>query len=259
MKRILRLPKIQMFFFLLVIYFSAAVYQMSLSLILSLILILLATLALDLFFLKIRKLDFFLPSAALVTASIISLTNTPRNSLFELLLIIFIAVFAKQFLRIDNRHIFNPAALGLFVGGIIFKTNISWWAVSFQEFRFGNLESVIYFIMLLFPAYVSVYRMRRYGIIIPFFLTYVIFNFLFLKNPILFDPTVIFFSLVMLPEPMTSPNKRLRQVLFGIAVASMAVLISLPVSYFGFRIGELIPDPLIVSLLMGNLLFFKFR
>lgn len=175
----------------------------------------------------------------------------------------------KNFVRISGRHIFNPAAIGLLIGAFAFQHNISWWGASFRQLTInsprgeaGNLQLTIYFLVLLSPALVSIYRMRRHKIILSFLLSYALLNAIqhstFNILPFIADPTVLFFSLVMLPEPMTSPSPPIKQIMFGIFVAISSITLSLPIIYSLFPILEY-NDALIASLLIGNAIFFRLR
>lgn len=198
----------------------------------------------DILLLKLRKIKLFLPSAALVSGLIIGLLSAPTLSWYQIVVASMLAMVGKNFLRFDSRHIFNPAAFGLILTALLFQTPVSWWGVSFQKLEL-DLISLFFFLILLFPGLVSVVAMARYKILLGFFALY-------LMKSTLFDPTVLFFSLVMLPEPMTSPHKPIPQLLFGASVAIVAILLSLSHT-------DLSLDPLLTGLLVGNLLFFRFR
>lgn len=209
-------------------------------------------------YIRVRKI--FIPHAAVVTGLIISLLINPTLALWQIASISGIAMILKNFIRINNKHIFNPAALGLLVGGIIFNTSVAWWGSSFQYSSNLNVQTIILYIILLSPLYVSTYRMRRYFSIVSFIIVSAILvlittgNFsLTTLSTTLFNPTIIFFSGVMLPEPMTSPSDRTRQILFGVTVAVLSFIIG---SNFISSI-VFIPDSLIASLLVANLIFFK--
>ncbi len=58
---------------------------------------------------------------------------------------------------------------------------------------------------------------------------------------------------------MTSPVNPKRQVLYGVAVASIVQLIAYPPISSNLTNKGLLPDLFIPALLLGNLLFFKFR
>ncbi len=252
MRRFLRIPKMQMFFCLTLIFTTALVHKPSVQILFMYILALILTLGLDLLLLKIRKIEVFLLSAALVTGSIIGLLNSPTLPIYDVVVVVFLAMLSKHFIKRGRQHIFNPAAFGLFFAGIIFRHNVSWWGVSFQELRIQNLELIIFFLILLLPGYISAIKMRRFKIVIPFLIVYSLLNYFLNHFFPLFDPTVLFFALVMLPEPMTTPNNPKSQIIFGIFVAIISISVSLPISNF-------IPDPLIFALLASNLIFLKWR
>jgi Na+-translocating ferredoxin:NAD+ oxidoreductase RnfD subunit len=167
-------------------------------------------------------------------------------------------MFSKNFIRL-GRHIFNPASFGLGFISIVFAQTVSWWGPS--SLYPTDPKTLPLFLILLSPFLVSGIRMKRYFITFSFLSFYALGSMIFFRSTnailnLLLDPTVIFFSLVMITEPMTSPNSRKNQILFGLFIAIFAI--------FGSRIIYQIPllktlDPLIFSLLLANLFFFKNR
>ncbi len=250
MQLLLKTPKIQLSLLLLVIFITALVNNWSVKPIIPLIATLLATSIVDLAFLKIRGKPIFFPTAAIATGIIIAMLTSSTLPLYDGMLAGVIAMISKNFLRLEERHIVNPAAVGLFLSAFIFGHNVSWWAVSFQQFAIYDLQFMIYFLILLSPALVSVYRMKRHWIILSFLFTYGILN--QILNTFL-DPTFLFFSIVMLTEPMTTPNNHTRQIFFGIFIASIVYIFS------SMAFSAAFPDVLIAALLLGNILFFKLR
>lgn len=256
MKMLLLTPKTQLGITLSLIFLTALINNPSLKIIAIYLFLHFITVTSDLIFLKLRGIPFLFPSAALVSASIITLVVNPNLSWYQLFVIAVLAIASKNFLRISNRHILNPAGFGLLAGSLIFPDAISWWGVSFQQFRVQHLELIIPFFILLIPGLISIVRMRRHPIILSFLLTYLLLNstlashFSLLTSVL--DPTLLFFSLVMLPEPMTTPNRRKWQIIFGIFVAVFSLIA--PLLSQNFQL-----DPLITSLLIGNLIFFKFK
>lgn len=261
MARILRLPKFQLFLALLFIFITIVIKSPSTSLVVHLLFVVVLTAVFDLLFSMIRGKNFFIPYAALVSGAIIALLLPPTIGVFETISATIIAMAAKNFIRIQNRHIFNPAALGLLAAAVFFdKTSISpaisWWAVSWQYPKIDNLSSIIYYLILFTPFYVSAASLRRYWTILTFLGTSTVLNQIINDRSsiihIISDPTLVFFSIVMLPEPVTTPVNRRRQILFGLFVGIVSWALS-------SRVFNFIPDPLIVALLLGNLLFFRYR
>ena len=270
LKKHMRQPKFQLGTLLSLIFLSAIIYTQSFTPIATLFIAVIATVAADLIFIKARKQNLFFPSAALVTAFIIALLTDPKLPWYDIALSGMAAMASKHFLRFSGRHVFNPAAFGLFTSSLLFNHNVSWWAVSFQQFFIFHLSSFIYFLILISPILISAVRMRRFRIILAFLFIYTILTTLILSaNQLvttnysllttILDPTILFFALVMRPEPMTSPNNHNRQFLFGISVALLTIVLSLPIVNSQFLIFNFPSDPLTFSLLIGNLLFFRFR
>ena len=201
----------------------------------------------DLLFTFIRKRGVFFPYAAIVTGMIIALIIDPNAFWYQIAVVSAIAMGTKNFLRVTGRHVFNPAAIGLLIGGILFHQYAAWWGVSFQK--------PVVFILLL-PALISGIRLRR----LPTIITFLIANILFTQQPFLsriFDPVTLFFATVMLPEPMTTPFNPKRQILYGLTVAVIIQLISYLINIDTNPV--FLPDLYIPALLLGNILFFKYR
>lgn len=261
MRQLLRTPKTQLGITLFFIFITAFINNPSLKIIAIYLFLHFVAVISDLFLLKIRGIPLFFPSAALVSASIITLVVNPNLSWYQLLTIVLLTIASKNFLRVSGRHIFNPAGFGLFTASLMLPDAISWWGVSFQQFRVANLEFIIPFFILLSPALISIVRMRRHRIILSFLITYALLQtilnseFSILNS---FDPTLLFFSLVMLPEPMTTPNRRFQQILFGGLVAIIPFFLLSPTLNSQLLTFNSL-DPLIFSLLVGNLIFFRFK
>lgn len=270
--RLLKTPKTQIGFLLTLIFITAFLNNPSLKIILVFTLSVGSTLLFDLLFVKLRRIKPFFPSASLVTGSIIGLLTSPVVQWYIPIVIAAVVMFSKNFIRSSNRHIFNPAGFGLVVSSLIFSHAISWWGVSWQQPSTLNLQLSISFFILLSPALVSLVRMKRYRITLSFLVVYIIINTILNSLPAetsakagkfsiinsLLDPTVLFFSIVMLPEPLTSPNNHSKQILFGVLVALLSIFVSSPILNSKFLIFNSL-DPLIFSLLLGNLVFFKKR
>lgn len=243
-------PRVQLSITLFLIFLSAIFFYHKFDYLKLLVIAVGSVIFFDLIFVKLRRIELFAPISALTTGFIIALLISPTVSAYEVLIASFFAMLSKNFIRGSNRHIFNPAGFGLIFSSIIFKHPVSWWAVSFQ-----SLISPVYFVVLLTPLLVSMIRLKRFMVTLPFLITYPIFlqminNKSSIINNIL-DPTVLFFALVMLPEPMTSPNKTTRQILYAVLVA----LVSISLSHF----LKITYDPLLLGLLTGNIILYRIK
>ncbi len=208
-----------------------------------------------------RKVVFDKPFAAIVTGLILTLIIDPSATWYQIALIAAGAMATKNFLRV-SRHIFNPAASGLFFGWVFFKLNPSWWAATLHRGDTAQIFNIALYIVLFLIALVSLRRLGKYGAVVTYVVLYGLLSIVFFSSSpasvlqTAIAPGVLFYALLMLPEPMTSPVKKLRQVLYGAFVAGMQMLLIVVSTKFAFANP---PDFTIIALLLGNLLFFKYR
>lgn len=249
MASVLRIPKAQLALILFIIFLSTLSHYPVLPSARLLLISLISSITFDLFFVSLRKQPLFMPYAAVVTGLIIALLAGPAAAWYQVALSSALAMAAKNFLRISGRHIFNPAAIGLFIVGILFRAPVAWWGTSFQSLT-----------ILLLPVIVSGFRLRRHYTMLSFIGAYTILPFALTTTITLsslmislLNPTVVFFTTVMLPEPMTSPSNPRRQVLFGLSAALFIQVLT----YSPLHVT--LPDLFIPALLLSNLLFFKLK
>lgn len=262
----LNTPKVQLTLFLILIYTTALIRFPTFASLYVLFTTLVFTIFFDLLFTFIRRKTLFIPFAAIVTSLIIALLIDPAASWYQIGLISAIAMGSKNYIRISGRHIFNPAAMGLFLGGIILNLGVAWWGVSFQNISKLSIENLTFFFILLLPALVSAYRMRRSGSILSFIVLYAVLTSvsdlsLLPKSLLstLLNPATLFFAIVMLPEPMTSPVNLKRQILYGTTVVLIILALSYPPVINLLSNHNLLPDLFTPALLLANLIFFRYR
>lgn len=263
---VLLIPKVRMIFALGLIYLTTLTQYPLKQTFSILILALGFTILSDLLFTYIRNRKLFMPYAAVVTGLIIGLIIDPNSNWYQIATVCISAMAVKNFLRISQRHPLNPAASGLFIGGIIFNQYVSWWGVSFQTISPFTPTTLIIFLILLSPLLTSAITLRRFYNILTFLITFILvshlWNFNFSVQSMLnslLEPGLLFFAAVMLPEPMTTPVNSKRQMFFGITVAIITITLSFPMLNNLLLENRLLADPLILALLAANLLFFKFR
>lgn len=266
MTKTLFIPKIQISLLLFLLFIIVAP---RIGIVLALYLLtacLFFTVGSDLLFAFIRRKTIFKePYAAIVTGLILTLIIDTSTVWYQMLLICLSAMVIKNFLRIGGRHVLNPAASGLLVGYILFGLNPSWWGPTFYLGGLTNPLNIAIFVVVLAFGLVSVRRMKRVGVVASFMFSSLVFAFLnsfkfsiSLLTSVFLSPGVWFYSLVMLPEPMTSPVNMGRQVMYGVFVALVTFLLVQFVLPLEFLAGNF-PDVTLVALLLGNIVFFKFR
>lgn len=173
-----------------------------------------------------------------ITGLILALIIGPLpllHNVFFLTIAPAIAMASKYLIAINKQHVFNPAAFAVVVTAIVFGKGASWWIGSLPMSPFIIVGGII-----------MLRKIHRFNLTLGFLLTYLLFitvtnfqSFLsfhtatgIFTNVFLISP-ILFFSIVMLTEPLTSPaNKKLRTY-YGVFTAVVFILLQkfTPVSY----------------------------
>lgn len=181
---------------------------------------------------KIKKEPFFIPKSGMITALITSLIVAPNQPLYIALVIVFVALLSKHLIKI-NRNIFNPANFGLAIGGF-FGVLESWWGAS---------SMLLIAVLGSFLAW----RVKRIWLALSFLVSHLTLYFVFFKDLYAtLNAPMLFFALIMLIEPITSPKK-----------TGLGVFIGIFTAFLGLALSFLYPAYNIVyALAMANLLTF---
>ncbi len=175
----------------------------------------------------------------------VSLFADPRKAAILALAGLF-AVASKYLIAIRKQHVFNPAALGVFLTAIIFGLYSSWWVgniallpvVAIGGFLVLRKTGRFRFVAVFFVAFIAFLMAMSVIQGLPFGLAVQNVAYVFLHTEI------IFFAAVMLIEPITSPKRFSMQALYAVIVA---FLFQPQLTLFGMN---LTPEE---ALLIGNL------
>lgn len=194
-----------------------------------------------------------IPFSGIITGLIIGCVAPINVPFVPILIAGAIAIISKFFIRTKGSNVFNPAAIGLLVLGLL-AIGSSWWAATSI-----NLYGVA--ISLSIVLVIAAYECRRLVLAVSFIVASVLLS-IAANLPLTFSSTAIaflgvnyFFAFVMLTEPKTSPPKNKAQAIYGIYVAVIYfILVALsPHSlYFGAMI-------IFVALLLGNITYAIYR
>ena len=200
----------------------------------------------DVVFYTFQKRKQILPDGSVITGLIIALILGTTTSFLVMIGTVAIAILSKHIVSYKKKPIFNPAAFGLFISVLVFKSQQSWWG-AFGDLPWWTL------IFILIGGYMITSRVNKYPQVFSFLGTYISLFFLLsllhigdtfdaLRPP--FINATMFFGFFMLTDPPTSPGKPKNQVIFGVLSAIIGTAIYA-------RYGGLIY--LFIGLFVGNL------
>jgi ferredoxin-NADP reductase len=191
------------------------------------------------------------PESSLITGLLIFFLFYPSSAVPDLLSVALAATIAsasKYLLAIRGRHIFNPAAIGVFVVSLLGLNFAVWWVATGWLLPFTVIG-----------AFLVLYRSRR----LPVGLTFVVVAAAIVMVRLVSSGTgvgdavattftsfpIVFLAGFMLSEPLTLPPRRWQQLTVA---AVVGVLFAVP-----FQIGTVFSTPEL-ALLVGNVVAFVF-
>jgi Na+-translocating ferredoxin:NAD+ oxidoreductase RnfD subunit len=194
--------------------------------------------AVDLVILRLRNRRWEYPSGAVLTAMIVTMVIRAQEPWYVPTVTAVVAVLSKYVLRTRQANVFNPAALALVVMSFVLPMGQSWW---------GALPEVsppwLRVILLAGGIYITS-RVNKIPLALSFLGAYFL---LFTAAAYLGDPrsvaeifrspdvdAALFFALIILTDPPTSPARYRAQWGYGViaAVVGFAVFLLFGVAYF---------------------------
>ncbi len=155
-----------------------------------------------------------------ITSLILSLIITPVNSLGNLPFLIWAAVISmasKYIFAIDKKLIFNPAAFAVALTAIAINQSASWWVGTSAMLPFVVIGGVL-----------IIRKIRRTDLFISFLIaallaicSYSLFkgnNLVEILRNVFLDSPLLFFALIMLTEPQTTPPSKNLRITYGALV-----------------------------------------
>src|SRR3989338_7930925 len=183
-------------------------------------------------FTKTKKLK--ITESSLITGLIIGFVLSSSAQWWVFIAAGLLAISSKHVVRFKVMHIFNPAAIGIFLAVVIFNQATQWHG------------AYSWYILIPFGLYL-VWRIKKAYIVFGYFLMYVLLwgiQSYYLKASFLDQLYYAnyFFIFIMLIEPKTSPHYFKEKVAFGAIVS---------ISAFLLHILKLPYDPELPALLIG--------
>jgi len=202
---------------------------------------------------KVFSRIFVVPSnveSVYITSLILAMIITPPafgtpidwSSISFLAWVAGLSMASKYILTIRGKHIFNPAAFAVALTAFTISQSASWWV---------GTQVMLPFVLI--GGLLVTRKIQRFDLVFSFIIlalaTTILSSpsrseILFLLKRILADSPVIFFALVMLTEPLTTPPTRFWRISYGLLIGLI----------FGprFHIGTVYSTPEL-ALLLGNI------
>ncbi len=176
------------------------------------------SLAVESAFLYLKTKAFQISESSIITGLIVGFVFSNGQSWWVLALASSLAILSKYLIRFKIRHIFNPAALGIFLAIIILGAPTEWEGTYF------------WFIVLPFGIYFAK-KIRKMEILAGYTVVFLALfgtQALFQKTPVwhIFGYLNYFYLFVMVIEPMTTPVRPLGKFLFGAGVSALVFILT---------------------------------
>jgi ferredoxin-NADP reductase len=164
-----------------------------------------------------------------------------------------VASISKYVLAVRRRHIFNPAAIGAFVAGLILPLDgAGWWIATIWLLPVTALAAIVILLRTRRLAMGVVFTVLAAALVAAIIAVTGQTTFVAGLGTAFVSFPIVFFAGFMLSEPLTLPPRRWQQFAEAVIVAGLFGLEAI-----GFHLGPVYASPLI-ALLVGNLLAFFF-
>ena len=208
--------KVQLSIFLAVFGLYLSFLSRDFLLLKGIVLALLFTVSTDALISYIKNKKLVITESSLVSGLIIGYVLSSDLEWWVIGLAGVLAIASKHFIRFRERHIFNPAALGIFLTTLSLAVFTQWKA------------AYTWYIIVPAGVYFTL-KIRKFDIVLSYFVVSVI---LYGIQAMMHGASLInilgylnyFFIFIMLIEPRTTPFSRTGKILFGAGVASLTFL-----------------------------------
>jgi Na+-translocating ferredoxin:NAD+ oxidoreductase RnfD subunit len=213
----LRSIKFQLIFFLGLFAIYLAIKDKDLEFLLSTSIAVISTITIDSIYAYLKERKFRITDSSVISGLIIGYVISSDQPRWIFLSASLFAISSKHLIRFNKKHLFNPAAFGIFLTTILLKAQTQWK---------GTFD---WYILIPFGLY-FIYKIKKMEILLSYGLTaWALFGIqaLMQKAPLvnIFGYLSYFYIFIMLIEPKTTPIKPQGKILFGIGVAALIFIL----------------------------------
>lgn len=169
-----------------------------------------------LLFLKTKKLQ--ITESSIITGLIVGYVLSSDEAWWKFVFASALAIFSKHLIRFQKKHIFNPAAFGIFLTLIFFSASLQWKG------------TYLWYILAPFGLYFT-HKIRKLEVIIGYaVISFLLFGIQAVLQKVslwnIFGYFSYFYIFVMVIEPKTTPIKTVGKYLFGMATAALIFILT---------------------------------
>ncbi|MFA4842576.1 MAG: RnfABCDGE type electron transport complex subunit D [Candidatus Omnitrophota bacterium] len=167
-------------------------------------------------YLKEKKLQ--ITESAVISGLIVGFVISSDNPWWQIALASITAILSKYFIRFKGKHIFNPAAFGIFSILVLFGASTQWKG------------TYLWYILVPCGIYFA-HKIKKLEVVIG----YAVVSLLLFSAQALWQRTSLwnilgfysyFYIFVMVVEPKTTPVKRTAKYIFGVGVAILIFILT---------------------------------
>ncbi|MCX5696920.1 MAG: RnfABCDGE type electron transport complex subunit D [Candidatus Omnitrophica bacterium] len=200
-----------------------------------------SAIAIDSVFTYIRSKKLLLTESSVISGLIIGYVLASDNPWWVFVAAAFIAICSKHLIRFKGKHLFNPAAIGIFLSTVLLQAQTQWKG------------TYLWYIVVPVGLY-FIWKIRKLEVLYGYAVTsFVLFGMQMLTQhaPLsnIFGIFSYFYIFVMLIEPKTTPIKPLGKTIFGVGVAAVIFVLTQAGATFDVELAGLLALNLCVPFL----------
>ncbi|MEI6832214.1 MAG: RnfABCDGE type electron transport complex subunit D [Candidatus Omnitrophota bacterium] len=233
--------KTQLIFYLICFALFLAIKDKDISFLFTVFMAVISALAIESFILYLKNKAFQITESSVITGLIIGFVFSGDEVWWKFVFASALAIFSKHLIRFQKKHIFNPAAFGIFLSTILLGASTQWKG------------TYLWYIVVPFGIY-FIYKLKKTGVLIG----YALISLLLFGSQAIFQKVSFwnifgylsyFYIFVMVIEPQTTPLKTMGKYLFGAGTAALIFILTETGVKFDVELFSLLAMNITVSLL----------
>jgi len=210
--------KTQLIFYLASFAIFSSIKDKDALFLVTIIIAVVSSLAVESIILYLKTKIFQITESSIITGLIVGYVLSSDEAWWKLVLASSLAILSKYLIRFQKKHIFNPAAFGIFLSLIVFGASTQWKG------------TYLWYILLPFGLYFA-QKSRKIEIIIGYAaISLALFGIQAIMQKIslwhIFGYLSYFYIFVMAIEPKTTPMKPMGKFFFGAGIAGLIFILA---------------------------------